>query len=177
MSSSPVSWTYRPSTDDLALCPRAPGTLAQNPVRLPHASRKAPAEPRSTIEYRVVNSTKPHPHSPNRTRPSRRLKAAAGLPSKTVGYLLKTAEIGKYARRLRPRQTSSTESAGRSLGVNEPVGMITLSSRLMGSPSSWLGSCPSSRMSVRSGLIMGLGSLREIILRGTLRGRLVSASA
>jgi hypothetical protein len=31
-------------------------------------------------------------------------------------------------------------------------------------------------MSVRSRLIMRLGSLREIILRGTLRGRMVLAS-
>ena len=35
---------------------------------------------------------------------------------------------------------------------------------------------PSSRMSVRSVLIMRLGRLREIILRGTLRGRMVLAS-
>jgi hypothetical protein len=32
------------------------------------------------------------------------------------------------------------------------------------------------RMSVRSRLIMRLGSLREIILRGTLRGRMMLAS-
>src|ERR1035438_1923802 len=40
----------------------------------------------------------------------------------------------------------------------------------------WLCSCPGSRMSVRSELIMRLGSLREIILRGTLRGSMVLAS-
>ena len=36
--------------------------------------------------------------------------------------------------------------------------------------------CPSSRIYVRSRLIMRLGSLREIILGGTLRGRMVLAS-
>ena len=40
----------------------------------------------------------------------------------------------------------------------------------------WSCSYPSSRMSVRSQLIMRPGRLRKIILRGTLRGRMVLAS-
>jgi hypothetical protein len=40
----------------------------------------------------------------------------------------------------------------------------------------WSCSSPSSRMSVRPELIMRLGSLREIILRGTLRGRMLAVS-
>jgi hypothetical protein len=45
-----------------------------------------------------------------------------------------------------------------------------------GVPAPGYAPCPSSRMSVRSRLIVRLGSLREIIPRGTLRGRMVLAS-